>query len=340
MTPFDPQRDDADRLNDYLDDLAMGEPAPRSDIDSDLAKTVSQVHAGGDDAIANPHLKSQIWEDLMSTSYAADAGNVAAPIRSIDQIGHSRSGWMPAFAPGKNRGSRFALLAAAVAVFVLLSGVIYSAMQPGSPNPGAPNNNYAFLSTSDGATPIAWPEGSEYPPADDCTVPVVRVNEIVAIVQSSYEGWERVSSQRDFPLTPADNVPSAPPLPEGEAVDAETTTAIEQVYYTWTACANAGSLRQQFWLYSNDAIARHLAPNGKPILSMFVTLADEPAPVTEMAVPLRPILELRELPDGRVALIVETLGGAPTDDTFSNYFLFVEHNGNWYIDDYYCGSCG
>jgi hypothetical protein len=187
---------------------------------------------------------------------------------------------------------------------------------------------------------MAWPGNNEYPPAEDCTVPVVRVGEIVAIVQSSYEGWERGNSQRDFPLTPADNVPSAPPLPAGEAVDAETAAAIEQVYYTWTACANAGSLRQQFWLYTNDGIARHLAPNGKPILSLFVTLADEPAPAAEYSVPLRPIQELRELPDGQVALITETLGGPPTDDTFSNYFIFVEHNGTWYIDDFHCGQCG
>ncbi len=338
MTPFNRQPDEADRLDDYLDDLAMGEPAPRSTIEPDLAQTVARVNRSGA-AEAPPHLKAAIWEDLMSATYAGDAGTMAAPIDPGARIDRSRSGWLPTFTPDKSRSSRFALVAAAVAVFALIGGLVYSAMQPGGPSPTPPGGNYAFFAPGD-ATPIAWPEDTVFPPAEDCTVPVVRVGEITAILQSSYEGWERGSSQRDFPLTPADNVPSAPPLPDGEVVDAETTAAIEEVYYTYIACRNAGSIRQEFWLMSNDGIARALAPNGRPTLGMIGMLAVEPTPVPGNAVPLYPIEELRLLPDGRVALIYQTLGSAPVEDQYINYLIFVEHNGSWYIDDRYCGTCG
>lgn len=338
MTPFNHRSDDADRLNDYLDDLAMGEPAPRSAIEPDLAQTVARVHQSGA-AEAPPHLKATIWEDLMSATYAADAGTMAAPIEPGARIDRARSGWMPTFAPGKSRSGRFAWLAAAVAVFALLGGLMYAALGPGDPVPGPPTRNAALFAPGD-ATPLAWPDGTEFPPAEDCTVPVLRIGEITAIVQSSYEGWERGASQRDFPLTQANNAPSVPPLPDGEAVDPQTAAAIEEVYYTLRACMNAGSIRQQFWLYSNDGIARYLAPIGRPMLGMIGTLAVEATPVLGNAVPLHPIVEMRELPDGRVALIYETLGGAPDGEQYMNFLIFVEHNGSWYIDDQYCGTCG
>jgi len=338
MTPFNHRPDEADRLDDYLDDLAMGEPAPRSAIEPDLAQTVARVNRSGAGE-APPHLKAAIWEDLMSATLSADRGSMAAPIDPGARIDRAPSGWLPTSAPRRNRNSRFAWLAAAVAVFALLGGLIYSALGPGDPVPGPPTRNAAIFAPGD-ATPLAWPEDTVFPPANDCNVPVVRVAEIAVILQSSYEGWERGDSQRDFPLTPADNVPSAPPLPEGEAVDAETATAIEEVYYTYIACRNAGSIRQQFWLMSNDGIARTLAPNGQPMLGMIAMLAAEPTPVPGNAVPLYPIEELRLLPDGRVALIYETLGSTPDEDQYISYLIFVEHNGAWYIDDRYCGTCG
>jgi hypothetical protein len=336
------EREDAEHLHTYLDDHAMGVLAPRSEIDPELAATVSRVHDEGRGPAAPPQLKAALWEELMQNAAYADSGSLAAPLPQTERS-HASTPTYRGTAPAGTSGqwSRPTLrvrplhwLLAAVVLLSIGGGGLVTRLNESTPPPGG--ENAAMMAPNPGGTPSPqpdYPEGTTFPPAADCTVPMLRISEIAAIVSAADNGVAIDVNMRDLPSAVPDmTVTQLPldPVPAGEQVDDATAAAITEVYATYIACENAGSIRQQFWLMTFDGIARRLIPNGEPIFFDIAKLGVEPAPIREgYETPMLPFSELQLLPDGRVLAIF----ASNTPELGPSYVIFTQINEQWLIDD-------
>jgi hypothetical protein len=352
MFGFDPlshnERAEADALHDYLDGLNAGVLAPHDEIDPGLQATVSQVHTSGRQSSPPRGLKTQLWEELMSAS-SLPAGPIEVPgVRSIDQLSGTGIRSFPRETI-RTRVRRQTLWLAAAAL-ILLSVVAGLAYGPGGGGGSGKDGDTASM-----LAPFASPEISDPlsemptkeplvltgPVADPagCTTSALRLNEIDAILDAAsrsvlYEG----GVQR--PVTPGFidlNSINLPPT-EGTPTDDTTASAIEPVFNMYWSCVSAGSTRQQLYLFTPSGIAKQLMnPNGQPMWGNITTLGVPPTPqATEYLSHVPEITAMTTLADGRV--VVEFQAFENWDA--KSYMVFFQSNGTWFIDDYFCGSCG
>jgi hypothetical protein len=157
MTMFKrPRPEDADAraLDDYLDELNAGVLAPRGEIEPDIATVASQLQQVGIRTAEPAGLRTQLWEDLMSTAPSIETGSLAAPIsRNLRKL---RDVSAPLGVPRNVKRLRprymFELIAAAMLILGLVGAGLIS--QRGGGNDPEPTS--ALLAASAGSSPILY----------------------------------------------------------------------------------------------------------------------------------------------------------------------------------------
>lgn len=117
-------------------------------------------------------------------------------------------------------------------------------------------------------------------------------------------------------------------VPEGkEIVDPVVRTEITNLIETLIACVNQGELLRSFSLFDDEYLRRLIDPEGlmraevaiELAKSMATPAAVEPGEVTT----LDEILTIRELADGSVIVVFQTVGGPDRDPDETQVDLFV-----------------
>jgi len=139
------------------------------------------------------------------------------------------------------------------------------------------------------------------------------------------------------PIT-ADSVATLDAVPEGQPPDQQTAQAIEATIGQYIDCSNSGDVLRWLSLYSDDYLRRAFDPEGEldaGTANQLIESIATPEPIAaDAAVILVAIREMVHLPDGRIAVVLETDGGDPNPDgTDVNLFVLTNHGGRWIIDD-------
>lgn len=150
--------------------------------------------------------------------------------------------------------------------------------------------------------------------------------------ESFFGGTPTAAQQAAQEATPA----PAFRMPEGKPADEATVAAVVETVWQLGACINAGD----FWgryaaLFTEDYFERQVEQYG-PIPEeerAFIAATPEPLP-PDSGVALLAIVDVRELPDGRVAGLFDVedpFAEPPGPSRF--YWEFVEEDGHWLIDE-------
>jgi len=123
-------------------------------------------------------------------------------------------------------------------------------------------------------------------------------------------------------------------LPEGEPADEATMAGITATAQEWVACVNSGQYLKLLALFSDEWL--YLEYSDPPLTKE--QIADLSA--TPQVVPkklygsLRAVRDVRVLPDGRVAALVETdFPEEPPEGVEVDFLVFVHRDDRWFIDD-------
>ncbi|MGH2548993.1 MAG: hypothetical protein ACRDHN_06360, partial [Thermomicrobiales bacterium] len=258
MFGFDPlsrnERAEADALHDYLDDLNYGVLAPGGEIDPDLQTTVSQVHTSGRQPAAPYGLKSQIWEDLMSTTPSASIAprSIGSPQRQrVTNAGPATRltqplGRVSRVLPALN----YYAAAAVLAVIVMIGGIGAYALRPGTGGP----------STGGTSVPAAIAQASPEAAFDkdavkDCSAqPATDLKEIFAIVNSAVFQTPYTTDRNPNATEPVrkpafvGDLPAETPV--GTDADAMTRQAVTDAYLAFRLCSSQGFDLQVLTLFT------------------------------------------------------------------------------------------
>lgn len=139
------------------------------------------------------------------------------------------------------------------------------------------------------------------------------------------------------PIT-ADSVATLDAVPEGQPPDQQTARAIELTIDQYIDCTNSGDVLRWLSLYSDGYLRRVFDPEDELSADTANQLIDSIATpesiAAEAAITLIAIREMVQLPDGRVAVVLETDGGDPNPEgTDVNLFVLADQGGRWIIDD-------
>jgi hypothetical protein len=139
------------------------------------------------------------------------------------------------------------------------------------------------------------------------------------------------------PIT-ADSVATLDAVPEGQPPDQQTTQAIEATIDQYIDCSNSGDVLRWLSLYSDGYLRRVFDPEDELSADTANQLIDSIATpesiAAEAAITLIAIREMVQLPDGRVAVVLETDGGDPNPEGPDvNLFLLADQGERWIIDD-------
>jgi hypothetical protein len=125
-------------------------------------------------------------------------------------------------------------------------------------------------------------------------------------------------------------------MPEGEPADDATVDAVLETLWQLGACINAGD----FWgryaaLFTEDCFRREFERFGPIPKEELASMAASPVPLpAEFQVSLLAIVDVRMLPDGRVAGLFDVqdpFAEPPGPSRF--YWEFVQEDGRWLIDE-------
>jgi hypothetical protein len=139
------------------------------------------------------------------------------------------------------------------------------------------------------------------------------------------------------PIT-ADSVATLDAVPEGQPPDQQTTQAIEATIDQYIDCSNSGDVLRWLSLYSDGYLRRVFDPEDELSADTANQLIDSiatPEPIAaEAAITLIAVREMVKLPDGRVAVVLETDGGDPNPEGPDvNLFVLADQGERWIIDD-------
>jgi hypothetical protein len=327
----------AANLDHFYDDLIAGEPAPRSEIDPEIATIATRLFRTGRQSAAPHAFKQQLWEELMQSSKVSAQSNLSGLHTRFAPAAVRQ----PAEQPPRTtwRGvPRLVLLQTAVAALLLLG--LLATFRPGFDRGSSPEwslNAPTFGSPA--ATPLV-PAGELARP-QDCTTHVLRLNEIAAMLASvtnnnqQYEGGQQRPTGPEYLSLQATEVT----FNDDATVDSATAAEIEPVYNMYWACGSAGSVRQQYYLMTPSGIVRTLInSNGTPIWGNVVQLGVPPTPVPG-AVYIPEITATQQLDDGRIAIRYQ-FQYQDGSESGPSTMIFRSIDGAWYIDEVQCGICG
>ena len=124
-------------------------------------------------------------------------------------------------------------------------------------------------------------------------------------------------------------------MPEGEPADEDTVANVMETVWQLGACINAGDFGRYAAVFTEDYFQREFARFG-PIPEeelAFLSATPEAMP-EENAVALLAVVDIRALPDGRVARLFDVqdpFAQPPGPSRF--YWEFVQEDGRWLIDE-------
>jgi hypothetical protein len=184
-------------------------------------------------------------------------------------------------------------------------------------------------------TPIVLPTGLPIvPDPAACTVTALTIDELLdelgvtpapsgPVGAASDDGEEMVGA-----ATPTDFV-----LPVGEPADTATVDAIVLLMLDVVACLNSGDYLT-FFAFTTDAFLAR-AQEASPITEEEVEFfrATPPALPADQYVTLVAVRDVTVLPDGSVGALVDTIFPDETDAVQTDYFRFVQVDGEWRIDE-------
>jgi hypothetical protein len=125
-------------------------------------------------------------------------------------------------------------------------------------------------------------------------------------------------------------------MPEGEPADEATVDAVLETVWQLGACINAGDFLGRYAaLFTEDYFQREFERSGPIPEEELASMAASPVPLPpEFQVALLAVVDVRTLPDGRVAGLFDV------QDPFAQpsgpsrfYWEFVEEDGRWLIDE-------
>ncbi len=127
-------------------------------------------------------------------------------------------------------------------------------------------------------------------------------------------------------------------VPDGEALDKETETEIRAAVRQFIACSNSGEVLRALSLLDDEYLRRIFDPSGEIDVDtaneLLETLATPTAIAEDQLVIFIGILEMVKLPDGTVAVVLETDGGLPNDEgTDVDLFIFTKVDDTWLVID-------
>ncbi|MCC6790977.1 MAG: hypothetical protein IT336_04780 [Thermomicrobiales bacterium] len=166
-------------------------------------------------------------------------------------------------------------------------------------------------------------ESGEVIPGSECMTPALPVTFLGELV-----------------ATPASTEPYVMPTaaPTGETPDDETVAQIEATIRQFISCSNAGDVLRALALFDDDYLRRVVDPTGEldpatanELVESFAT----PIALTEdQLVVFLGIRTMVQLPDGKVAVVLETDGGQPNPEgTDEDLFIFERVGEQWIIVD-------
>jgi hypothetical protein len=113
---------------------------------------------------------------------------------------------------------------------------------------------------------------------------------------------------------------------------------IEQTIGNFIDCSNSGDVLRWLSIYSDDYLRGVFDPedelDAETADSLIASIATPEAVPADKAVTLISVREMVALPDGRVAVVLETDGGDPNPEgTDVNLFILERSGNDWVIDD-------
>jgi hypothetical protein len=183
---------------------------------------------------------------------------------------------------------------------------------PGTPNPRATFVNPLML-----PPPTPTPVAFTAPPAPaECIVEPRPEEDFVAVTDFVTPSDDR-SAQR--------SLASEEELPQGQPADSGTMAAIEALERERVACLNAGDWRRFLAFYSDEAFREILAsygPDGGADIAADFLASPEPFELVDQV--LVQVRDVRVLPDGHVAAIVDTCEQV-------DFHVYRQIDGRWLI---------
>jgi hypothetical protein len=127
-------------------------------------------------------------------------------------------------------------------------------------------------------------------------------------------------------------------IPEGSALDPETAAAVEMTIQSFIDCSNSGDVLRWLSLYSDSYLRNAFDPEGQldseTADKLIASIATPEAVPLEDAVTLVGTREMVQMPDGRVAVVLETDGGDPNPEgTDINLFILEKNGDRWLISN-------
>jgi hypothetical protein len=127
-------------------------------------------------------------------------------------------------------------------------------------------------------------------------------------------------------------------IPEGTAPDPGTVAAVKATIQTFIACSNSGDVLRWLSLYSDPYLRHSFDPEGQldaeTADKLIASIATPEAVRADHEVTLVGVREMVQMPDGRVAVVLETDGGDPNPDgTDLNLFILEQSGDRWVISN-------
>jgi hypothetical protein len=170
------------------------------------------------------------------------------------------------------------------------------------------------------------PAASAIPAANACTVAPRALDEITRLVTYATEGVPEDAIFNTPTVTANPNLSASPPA--GEPYDGPAVADIQAVYHALVACLNNQDFLRAYALFTDDGVARKLAPNGIVDVWAVAQLSVSPVPGAQQRTP-GPFKRIERLDDDR---LVAFLAGAENPE---NYLVFKRNGTTWLIDEWF-----
>lgn len=325
MRPNDPETDlQAEHLNEYLDAIALGRPAPSGGLDPQLAAAALPLSGMATPIDANPDLKQQIWEDLMHAriQHSTTPLSVVPRLPIVSPVTVDRS---PTAAHSERRLSWFNATTAAALVVVLLA-LTFATLRShnGGDAPGA-------LPAAQVATPAAG-NAVVQPAIAACDVAPRALDDVTLLLQDA------AATTIALPTPLADATLA---LPDGPAPDSATVAEIEAVYGQFWGCVLANDPLRVAALQSDAAVLRTYFPDGRANINSIMALNDPPSPgktpTDQLGQPVpRDLYGFRMIGPDRIGayyVAAPSTATTPTAEEREGYVVFVQSGNGWVLDD-------
>ena len=165
--------------------------------------------------------------------------------------------------------------------------------------------------------------------ADGCFVEPLQLAQVTQLLTYAVYG---IPQNAEFitPTATANTSTGTPPA-EAPAASGETSSRVWEVFEQYWACRVTNDYLRMYALFTDDGIARTIAPDGVVNFFRVAALGRTPNPDMPDGGGFN-LDRVEQLPDGRVILYLKDSAGQ-TGQIPETYVIFKEVDGHWKIDD-------